>query len=883
VEYCPADFARARSLAITLISNTPYVPLSRGILFVPTLVLLALAPAAAAHPLFWSPSQWFDTGGRPTTVAIGDLNGDGKADVAAANSGTVTVLFGNGDGTFGNRTNIGTGISPQSVVIADFNEDGLPDLAVRNASNSISVLLGDGAGGSGNRADIEIGPVPGHLQVADLDGDGHLDLATAGSILLGNGDGTLQPEINFDPGASPKSVAIGDFNGDGRLDLVTSCGDNEPETQEYTRAVYVRMGNGDGTFGAATGFGSGYRPFRVATADFNLDGRLDLAFASFGHTPDHLGSVTVLMGNGDGTFGAQYSYGTGTGPIGMAIADFNRDGLPDVVTADGGDDPDWDFLANTVSVFLGNGNGTLRNAPKLYVAEEPSFVAVGDLDGNGTPDLVTPSWYYSLVSVFLGNGNGTFGARNYGVAGYPQSLAIGDLNADGHPDLATTNYGPYPNPVGTISLLFGTANGTFDVRAINIGSPRDVLRIVDLNADGRPDLAMTAYGGYNGASVVSVMLGNGNGTFAAMANFASGSSSHDLAIADLNGDGRPDAVTVNTYPSTVAVLLGNGDGTFGARTEYSTGTYPASVAIGDLNEDGRPDILTEGTYYPRTYSVHLGNGDGTFAPRTDLVAEILESNSRSVALADLNGDGRLDLVAGGFVKLGNGDGRFGPRTNHCTWGNPAAVKIEDFDGDGRLDVAVAHDREAGEVSVLLGNGDGTFELEARYGVGQGFGSLALADLNSDGRPDLAVANLNSKTVSVLLNHGGRVRPTERRYPAAPLGGVDGVLRVSEPLPIDAAATATNRPLRMALAIRGLWPTATRGQIPIEFALGDGSAARLELLDVAGRALASQQVGTFGPGRHALDLSPGRALTPGIYFLRLTQAGREARARVAVLR
>jgi hypothetical protein len=161
--------------------------------------------------------------------------------------------------------------------------------------------------------------------------------------------------------------------------------------------------------------------------------------------------------------------------------------------------------------------------------------------------------------------------------------------------------------------------------------------------------------------------------------------------------------------------------------------------------------------------------------------------------------------------------------------------------------------------------------------------VAAADLNGDGRPDLAVANSNSRAISVLTNLSRIARSKERRYPATPRGGADAGLSVSEPRSMEAAAGAADRPLRMALAIRGAWPTAAGGRLPIEFALGDGSAAKLELLDVAGRALASQQVGSFGPGRHVLDLAPGGALTPGIYFLRLTQGGREARARVAVLR
>jgi hypothetical protein len=331
-------------------------------------------------------------------------------------------------------------------------------------------------------------------------------------------------------------------------------------------------------------------------------------------------------------------------------------------------------------------------------------------------------------------------------------------------------------------------------------------------------------------------------------------------------------------------MLGNGDGTFGTRTDVGTGLGPWSLATADLNGDGRLDLMTDNTSYPRTFSVLLGNGDGTFMARNDFASGIPWSNALQLVLADFNADGRLDLVSGLFVRLGNGDGTFGARMDFPTWGGPGSVAVADFNADGRLDVAVAYAVLEGVVSVRLGNGDGTFGSASLFGTGRMPYSVAAADLNMDGRPDLAVANSISRTVSVAMNLSARDRPTERRYPAGPRGGAGGDFNVSVPSSIDAAAVVGDRPNQIALAIRGATPhPATGGRLRVEFALRDGRAARLELLDVAGRALASRQVGAFGPGRHTLDLSPGRALSPGIYFLRLTQGGREARARVAVLR
>jgi len=925
------------------------------------LLLLALAPPAHAAPLFSSPSLVFETGRRPTSVAIADLNRDGRPDLAVAKSEAVAVLFGRGDGTFAERTEVATGFYPQSVAIADLNGDSVPDLVTANAGlSAVSVMLGGGDGTFRVRADYGPGIGARSVAIAAIDGDERPDLVTERSVFLGNGDGTFGSRMDFNGGST---VAIGDFNGDGRPDLATNGGP-DPDEDDFVGVGSVLLGSGDGTFGTPMGFETGYLPCAMATADFNADGRADLAVANYGHTPDYIGTFSVLAGNGDGTFGVRRDYDTGANPIAIAAADLNGDGHPDVVTADFGDDPDWSFVAHTISVFLGNGDGTFRSAPKVSVGENPLFVAVGDIDGNGTQDLVTPNWTANTLSVALGNGDGTFGTPGYPTSGEPWSLAIGDLDGDGNPDMATASAGPYPSRVGTVSVLLGKGDGTFRPGAsFGTGSPRYSLTIADFNEDGRPDLAMCLYSGFNGASFVSIALGRGDGTFGTLSNFASGSASFSIKVADLNADGHLDVVTANVYPSTIAVLLGNGDGTLRARTELSTGSYPYYLAIGDLNGDGRPDLVTANTYYPRTFSVLLGNGDGTFAPRRDLPAGIGASNDFTVSLADMNLDGKLDLVGGGIVMLGNGDGNFGAITTYLP-GLPRYSSVADFDGDGRLDVAAAYEEQDGDVAVVLGKGDGTFEFEGRYGAGKGPNSITAADLDRDGRPDLAVANVSSKSVSWMRNLGRTPAPTTLRFaftpktlnrgsrgrwvtgllePLPPLSAKDidiSSIRLSGTVPVDPAAptefgdhdgngvvdltvkfdraaveatvsegdsvpvTVSGKvgghafsgtdfirvrglnPLAAAaedgpLSIRAASPT-TVGRLAVQFTLRDASPARLELIDVAGRVLASREVGAMGAGPHSLDFAGERSVPPGAYFLRVTQGWAVARARVAIL-
>src|SRR5437870_4667759 len=274
--------------------------------------------------------------------------------------------------------------------------------------------------------------------------------------------------------------------------------------------------------------------------------------------------------------------------------------------------------------------------------------------------------------------------------------------------------------------------------------------IADVNGDGRPDLLTVN----TGANTVSVLLGNGAGSFGPRTDFATGAVPHGLAIADLDGDGNPDLVVANTGANTVSVLLGTGTGTFTAATDFPTGVAPFFVAVADLNGDGIPDLVVVNVGGD-TVSVLLGVGDGTFGPKMDFATG---AGARSVAIGDLNGDGLPDLVVSNVsastvsVLLGTGTGSFGPKTDFPTGAGARDVAIADVNGDGRLDVVVAN-ADAGTVSVQLGVGDGTLGLKTDFPVGAGPRSVAIGDVNEDGILDLVVANFGSNTISVLLGTG----------------------------------------------------------------------------------------------------------------------------------
>jgi PKD repeat protein len=506
------------------------------------------------------------------------------------------------------------------------------------------------------------------------------------------------------------------------------------------------------------------------------DGKPDLVTANqgTGDANDYLRGVSVLLGNGDGTFGAKVDYGTGSQPLSVAIADVSGDGKPDLVTANQGTGYASDYLSG-VSVLLGNGNGTFAAKADYGTGGGSASVAVGDVSGDGKPDLAVAAG--NGVSILLGNGNGTFGAAgvDFGTGSSPISVAIGDVSGDGRPDLAVAN-----NFSSTVSVLLGNGDGTFRAK-VDYGtgnSPRSVA-MGDVNGDGKPDLAVAN----DGSNTVSVLLGNGDGTFRSKVDYGTGSQPYSVAMGDANGDGKPDLVAANISSSTVSVLLGNGDGTFGAKVDYVTGSQPISLAVGDVSGGGALDLVTA-NYGSNNVSVLLGNGDGTFGAKVDYGTEV---SPYSVAIGDVSGDGKPDLAVANLgrstvsIFLGNGAGTFRAKVDYGTGDYPGSVAMGDVNGDGKLDLVTAN--VSSSLSVLLGNGDGTFAAKLGYGTRLKPGFVAMGDVNGDGAPDLVTANNGSNTVSVLLNIGSRAHPPAIHAPAQ--------VTVAEGAPVAFAITAVD--------------------------------------------------------------------------------------------
>jgi hypothetical protein len=367
---------------------------------------------------------------------------------------------------------------------------------------------------------------------------------------------------------------------------------------------------------------SGTGPFSVAIADFNGDGKVDMAVTNGGSN-----NVSVLLGKGDGTFQAAVNYPAGTNPTSVTVGDFNGDGKLDLAVANNG--------TNTVSIFLGKGDGTFQAAVNYPTGTNPTSVAAGDFNGDGKLDLVVANGGSGNVSILVGNGDGTFQTRlDYSVASAPRSLAVGDFNGDGKLDLAVANSGS-----GNISIILGNGDGTFQTAVDYPAGPNsNSVAVGDFNGDGKLDLAVANDHGVN------IFLGNGDGTFPPFVAYATGIATDSVALGDFNGDGKLDLAVANSF--SAVVLLGNGNGTFGPGMEYAAGASPVSLAVGDFNGDGRLDMAVTGT----TVSVLLQPGligpNATPSPTilmfdNELVGSV--SPAQSVTLSN-NGTATLNIT-----------------------------------------------------------------------------------------------------------------------------------------------------------------------------------------------------------------------------------------------
>jgi hypothetical protein len=440
-------------------------------------------------------------------------------------------------------------------------------------------------------------------------------IATAGSS-QGTATLKLRPGINFNH--SYTATLVGNSTYGTSTSLAQSLVVNPPSTLYSTTTGITSSGAADAytLTGSVTAFGASLPPGTISFKDTSNSNALVGTAALTANTVTLTSAVTSTA--------PQYVAQGASG-------DFNGDGIPDVVFVGG-------TSANTISVYLGNANGTL-SAPTTYaVGSNSSTVVVGDFNQDGKLDIAVTNGGSNTVSVLLGNGNGTFQTQvTYATGTAPSGIVAGDFNNDGILDLAVAN-----NSSGTVSLLLGTGSGTFGTQTtFAVGTSPAQMAAADLIGNGNLDLAVANAG----SNTISVLIGNGAGSFAAQATYTASSGPFGIAIGDINGDGKPDVVVSNNGVATVSVFLGTGTGTLNAKTDYADGaTGGRQVGVADFNLDGNLDVV-EGPYGSTAFSILLGNGNGTLQSAQNFTST---GSPSYFTLPDLNGDGRPDIVMGNY-------------------------------------------------------------------------------------------------------------------------------------------------------------------------------------------------------------------------------------------
>jgi hypothetical protein len=691
----------------------------------------ALAAATVTTPTFLARRDYPSAGGH---VSVADVNGDGIPDIIALGLvTTVSVLPGNGDGTF--RAPINSGLNWEVIgggAPLDLNGDGKVDL-----------VIGGGVYGLGTPAGI--------------------------GVCFGNGDGTFRSPILYQAGTdvAVSNPVLEDFNGDGIPDVVVPG----------SSGIWLFVGKGGGVFSPGVLVlavpGDPYAPTvtAIAAADFNGDGKLDLAATYFPESGARTG-ILVIFGNGDGTFQAPTYYG-GSAPAYITVGDATGHGYPDIVVPG-------------ATIYVNDGHGVFSKT--IQPSVPGNTIAIGDLNGDGIPDLATSNgsvalglgggkfapavgypvantggWYSvamaqlkkskkgfddvitglnSSVSVLLNNGKGQFLDGEWiSVPGSGNCGAAADFNGDGKPDLAV----PTSNGV-TILLGTGSAAAPFTVgQPISVSGPACPIT-GDLNGDGIPDLLF----GASGLGGVGAYLGNGDGTFR-LASVISVGPATNIVLGDFNYDGKLDFAD-----SSNVMALGNGDGIFQSPSPILSSLPPPGymdwIVAGDLNKDGWTDLVYVAGIDGAGLYVLMNDQQGGFTQST--VAG--DQGFNSLTLADLNGDGNLDVVgtaeaAFASIYLGNGAGGFTllPSTLGFPFVDALPAQVGDVNGDGIPDLLLPAD---GSIGIALGKGNGTFLTPFVEGAGGGLGQILFETLHGQaaGFPDL-VAPDSGGGVTVLIN------------------------------------------------------------------------------------------------------------------------------------
>ncbi|MBX3744935.1 MAG: VCBS repeat-containing protein [Verrucomicrobiae bacterium] len=725
------------------------------------------------------------------SLAVADFNNDGASDCVvttpfiggASFPGSFAVLLNDRQGGFAPGVQVQLGNEGGArVVAADLNGDGNQDLVLSvprfaQFPGRLVTVLGDGQGGFGNRQVVADGPDFRDVVTADVNGDGHADLlvlnATTGAVavFLGVGDGAFQPQVDLAPTPRPITLAVADLNRDGRPDLLVL--DNVSGSFLADASLSIFLGNGDGSFAPQPGLPLSRAPINLVTGDFNRDGHPDVVISANPVFTADPASVEIFLGDGQGGLrpGGVFT-ATSNFQFPLRAADLDADGALDLVFVTFGNQT---FQAG---VLLGNGGGGFGVPRIYYVGNNLRDLALADVTGDGRTDLLSTPSNSQSISVADGDGFGGFvtarilsPANGIAIAGRQGTLIPGDFTNDGLPDVFTLAPGGgqvVPGDGVTFQFPYPSISAYFS-------SSSDAA--ADLDRDGNLDVA--AITGLF-ANELSVLLLNGRGGEKTRLTTPIPDSITWLSSADFNEDGWPDLVGLRPSARQLLVWLARGNGEFDPPTQLSLAQFLSSdgpFGVGDVNGDGHVDLAVprNAAVAGESADIHLFLGDGhggfTAAARPVIGQGIAATGSR---IADVNGDGLGDIVTliprnSVRVHLGTAGGPLGAAVVSpipiALSEAGAEILLGEFTGDGRLDVAL---RSSGfpAVFILAGDGAGGF-VSGAAGVQlpQSTESLAVLDVNQDGVLDL-VGGLGGGQQSLVLLEG-KGRPDNNTFLSPP--------------------------------------------------------------------------------------------------------------------
>jgi hypothetical protein len=630
-----------------------------------------------AQTLSFAPEQVFEAGRGPGLPVLEDINGDGRPDLVLTNNQfdeeAISVFFnttppGASTASFEPRQYFEF-FAPGSVLPVDVNDDGRPDLIASSqaGANEVVVILNETPpGGSnlvlGSEADLPVGELPNIVRAADLNGDGRSDLMVSNlegnsvSVLLnetapGAPDPSFAPQRSLAVGIHPRSLQAVDLNEDGRVDLVTGNHGNHSLT---TLLNTTAAGTSAPSFVAQT-VEAEPGPLGLGAGDFNGDGRQDLAYTREANKVSVALNTTATPTAAAPSLAAKHESAVGKHPSSVAATDFNGDGKPDLVVANR-DDDDASILLDTTLPGASTPGFTAQHT--FVAGNAPTSVATADFNLDGRSDLAVADEFEETASVLLntiepGAGTPSFAARQTFVVGEsPSAVASADFNGDGKPDLVLAN-----RDEDTASVLLDTTPPGASIpsfaaqQAFAVDSAPSAVAVADVNGDGKPDLFVAN----QNEDTASVLLNTtapaaSTPSFAAQQEFATGERPSSVNATDVNGDGVPDLIVANEGSDSVSVLFNTtapaaSTASFAAQHSFAAGDAPSSVTTPDLNGDGVPDLLVadegDDTASVLLNTIAPGAATPSFAARQTFATG---DGPAAVTTADLNGDGGPDVV-----------------------------------------------------------------------------------------------------------------------------------------------------------------------------------------------------------------------------------------------